>query len=255
MNRILLCGIQKVGNSWTRLIIFNYFNIRDNNATETLTWDELRAIHDLRRRKVQDAYKLDGFPNINHTHISYNGTGFAVQYNKKQLNEYFNQFDKLIYIYRNPYDTMISYHRFIFNRDEIPYKAIKMHKKQKLEDFTKYYLQRFINHVKETMYQADVVLNYDKLRKDPSGFIEAIKLVDGTIDIDIFHKSIKMSSFDNIKKMSDRVKQPYGAGGPLYNGYFCRDGRTGQYKEIMSKELIEYIRNECKNADVSIWGV
>lgn len=258
-NIILLCGIQKTGNTWARFVLFNYFNIRDNEATETLTFDELRAIHNLRRIRGKarkgmfiTKHKNDGFPDIYHTHLSYDGTGFIRNF--KYVHLFFDKCKKLIYIYRNPYDTMISYHKFIFNRDKIPYKQINMDLKRKLEDFTRYYLPKFIIHVNETMHRADVILNYDKLRKDPSGFIDAIKLVDSTIDIDIFWKAVKMSSFDNIKKMSDKVNQPYGIGGSLYRGYFCRDGRTGQYKEIMSEELIRYIKFECQKAEISVWN-
>lgn len=251
-NKVLICGIQKTGNTWTRFVMFNYFNILNNDATKTLTFDELKNIHDLRRKEGFNIC-IDGFPYVCHTHVGYNGTGFAKDFLQKEYNEYFNKFDKLIYIYRNPFDTIISYHKFIFNRDKIPYQNIDMHKKQKLEDFAEYYLKRIIKHIKTTRHRADVILNYDELRKDPSKFIDAIKLVDGTIDMNIFQKAVKISSFDNIRKMSDEVKQPYGVGGSLYRGYFCRDGRTGQYKEIMSKELIEYIKTECEKVGLSIW--
>lgn len=250
MNHILICSIQKTGSTWVRFLLFNYFNILNNGALETLTWDKLKKIHDLRRirkirkRKFEFDHKDDEFPDIYHTHLGYNGTGFAKNF--PDISFFFDSFDKLIYVIRNPYDTVISYYKFIFNRDKIPYKKIRMYGKTKLEDFTKYYLEKFIKHVNGTIHRADVILDYDKLRKDPSGFIDTIKLVDGTIDMDVFQKAIKMSSFDNIRKMSDEVNQPYGAGGHLYRGHFCRDGRTGQYKEIMSNELIQYIKKRCK---------
>jgi len=263
MNSVLICAIQKTGSTWIRFVMFNYFNILNNGATETLTFDELKKIHDVRRKKgfrkghphvnkeVHTTLYEDGFPQIIHTHIGYNGTAFVKNFPKAIYNKYFNQFDKIIYGFRNPYDTMISYHQFIFNRNRIPYRKINMNLKQRLEDFTTYYLGRFIKHVKETMHRADIVLNYDKLRKDPSGFAEAIKLVDGTIDMNVFSKAVEISTFDNIKKMSIEVDQPYGVGGPLYKGFFCRDGRSGQYKEVMSKELIEYITNECKKVNLT----
>lgn len=300
MTRVLICGIQKTGNTWVRFVIFNYFNILDHKATKTLTFDELKVIHMLRKKK--GFYHLDdGFPEVHHTHFPYNGVGFMKII--PETSKWFDDFEKLIYIYRNPFDTMISYHKFIFNRDKIPYhriselhervanikKNIEKHRNQikasktekwtyflydeierkeqiikrlehtlegscdmkklvKLEDFTKYYLEKFINHVKSTRDRADVVLNYDELRKNPIGFKKAIELVvgEGNVDMEIFNKAIEMSSFDNIKKMSDEVNQPYGVGGPLYKGYFCRDGRSNQYKEIMSKELIEYITKRCE---------
>lgn len=299
-NRILLVGIQKSGTTWTRFVIFNYWNILKNGAQKTLTFDELEAIHILRKKKGF-YYLDDGFPEVHHTHFPYDGVGFMKII--PETSKWFDDFDKLIYVYRNPFDTMISYHKFMFNRDEIPYhriseihervantkKNIEKHRKQiketnnekwetflhfeikrkeqmikklqhslegscdmkklvKLEDFTKYYLKKFVNHVKSTRHRADVVLNYDVLRKNPIGFKKAIELIvgEGNVDMDIFQKTIEMSSFDNIKKMSIETNQIYGVGGPLYKGFFCRDGRTNQYKEIMSEELVEYIKNYCE---------
>jgi hypothetical protein len=264
MKKILLCGIQKSGSTWGRFVVFNYFNILKNNAKRTLNFDELKAIH-LRRGwypntpdpntpRKPEALK-DGFPLVYHTHLGYDGTGFIKTFPK--VHEWFEKFDGLIYIYRNPFDTMISYYEFLRTRDETPYmntqKEVKMDEKlESLENFTKYYLPKWISHVKSTKHRADVVLDYDELRENPSGFIDAIELIDESVDLGVLEKAIKMSDFNNIKKMSIETKQPWGVGGPLYKGLFCRDGRTGQYKERMSKELIKYIKKECKNEGIKI---
>jgi len=255
-NTVLICGIQKTGNTWARFVIYNYFNILLNKATKTLTFDELKEIHVKRRIKGKIekkqyifGHKDDNLPNFYHTHIGYDGTGFI--HSTPNIKAFFNCFDKLIYLYRNPFDTMISYYEFLTNRNPIPYDIIKL-SEMNLEDFTKYYLEKWISHVSSTKPRADVVLDYDKLRINPIGFKEAIELSGIKIDMNIFKKAIKFSSFNNIRKMSDEIKQPYGVGGSLYKGYFCRNGRTGQYKEKMSKELIEYIKKRCREKKIKI---
>jgi hypothetical protein len=255
--KILLCGIQKTGNTWCRFVIFNYFHLLNGNK-ETLNFDELKAIHLLRgfypnnlnpdSPRNSEALN-DGYPLVYHTHIGYDGTGFILK--RSAIKEWFDKFDGLIYIYRNPYDTMISYYEFIKNRDPIPYNG-KVDVSS-LENFTKYYLPRWIDHVKSTKHRADVVLDYDEMRVNPSGFINAIGLITGgCIDLGILEKAIEMSSFDNIKKMSIDTERPYGVGGPLYKGFFCRDGNSGQYLKIMSKELIEYIKKECEKEGIDV---
>jgi len=234
--------------------MFNYFNILINNATKTLTWDELAKLHRMHKHDPVK-HKLKNHPNIFHTHVSYNGEAFYPSSKKTELKKkiqiYYDKFDKIVYIYRNPFDTMISYYKFLKNRKIIPYAKISLYK-MNLLTFTKYYIKRWVNHIKSTKHIADVVLNYDELRINPIGFKDAIELTGVKVDMDIFNKTIEISSFDSIKKMSDEVNQPYGLAGDNYKGYFCRDGRTGQYKEVMKKGLIGFIKNKCKAEGIEI---
>lgn len=244
MVKVLLCGIQKSGNSLCRFVIFNYFNIKNNNAQKTLTWDELQKPHLDRINYGLNYDYQDGFPLVFHTHNSYDGYGINAKY--EGYPEFFKQFDKMIYIYRNPYDTCISYWHFMQNRKGIDYK-------KDLEEFTKWFLPKWIFHVRSTKNLADLVLDYDMLRKYSPAFQSVLDLVLGyKCDIRILQQAIDMSTFENIRKMSDEVGNPAGLGKPYYKGYFCRNGKSGQYKTVMSEELINYIKNECKREGFSV---
>lgn len=258
MNKVLLNGIQKVGNTWTRFVIFNYYHIKNHGATKTLNFDELEAPHLLRVIKGIDYPYADGFPLVFHTHLTYTGYGiFDTDYHPKH-HYYFDSFDKKIYLYRNPFDTMISYYYFMmFRTTPEPFGAgvtkEELKKMKNIDGFTEFYLPRWIRHVKTTMHRCDLVLDYDKLREDPSGFWDALELLDdGEIDEDIFWKAIEMSSFESIKYMSEKTKQVGGLGMPYLKGYFCRDGRSEQYKEVMKAGLIDYIKDECKRNGIEI---
>lgn len=241
--KILLCGIQKSGNSLCRFVIFNYYHILKGNS-KTLTWDELQKPHLDRVNYGVDHKYEDGFPDVHHTHNSYDGYGINAKYDNYP--EFFKQFDKIVYLYRNPYDCCLSYWHFMQNRKNVDYKL-------NLEDFTKWFLPKWIFHVRTTRNVADLVIDYDFYRKHPEAFATVLNLVtNGNTDNRILQIAIKMSSFDNIRKMSDEVGNPAGLGFPYYQDYFCRDGRSGQYKEVMSKELINYIRNECKKEGIVV---
>ena len=234
-------------NTWIRFVIFNYFNILNNNAKKTLTFDELQEIH-LKRQHHEELNDFgDKYPLVFHTHNSYDGHGINGNY--EGYPEFFEQFDKMIYIYRNPFDTCISYWHFMENRVGVDYN-------RSLDNFTQWFLPKWIHHVKTTMVHSDLILDYDDLREYPYNFVDAISLItEEDVELDVMERVIKLSSFENIRKMSIEVGQPYGLGKEVYKGFFCRDGRSGQYLEIMNENLIEYIKNECEEGGIKLWNL
>jgi len=247
MNKVLLCGFPKTGNTWVRFIVMNYCNILNHGAEKTLTYEELiriqrhRVERDVKGYKDKDyiPFKFDeGFPPVYHTHVSYN-----TKYGK-----HFHKFDKIVYILRNPYDTMISYYHYLTNRDK-PFNGRHSPSKIKyllnIDNFIKHYLSNFLTHVQETKSKADLVLYYDTLRTSPNGFKKLIELFGISVDDKILSKTIEMSSFESIREMGRNSKQRSGLS-KNYKGEFTRDGRSGQYKEILSPDIIDYINKEVE---------
>jgi len=144
---------------------------------------------------------------------------------------------------------MISYFHYNTNRD-LEHQHIS-YRGSTLEEHVKLFLPLYINHIKSTIPFANVILDYDLLRENPDLFKPAIKLVFGIVIEDVFQKAITLSTFDNIKKMGIKVGQQYGLASS-YRGHFTRDGRSGQYLEVMSKELINYIKNECEKKGLKV---
>ena len=144
----------------------------------------------------------------------------------------------------------------MMNRSRPPYtkkiKGFPLERLKTLKGFTEFALRIYLHHIKTTKYRADIILNYDKLRKDPSDYRKVIELVVDKIDENIFKKSIEISSFNSIKKMSEDTNRIWGLGGDTYKGYFTRNGHSGQYKEVMSIKLVNYIKNECKRAEIEL---
>jgi len=104
-DKVLLCGFPKAGNTWVRLFLANYFNILNFGATESL--EKKAAIEIFKHniiKEIEEKTPLtfkEGFPKVYHTHNSRLKTPEKI--------EFFNQFDKFVYIYRNPYDLIISF--------------------------------------------------------------------------------------------------------------------------------------------------
>lgn len=231
---ILIASFPKTGVHWTKFVICNYTNILQYGMKSTLTFKQLDSIF---KNPIS----------LHHTHIPLSG---HLLFNEiKNVHEYYNKFDKIIYQMRNPYDTMISFWHYLKNRDppfSIIYNKVNMDlidQFSTLKGFTEFFLPLYIDHIESTRNKADLVLNYDELRKDPNEFKKVIKLIFDEVDEEVFKKTIEMSSFENIRKMGIETNQQHGLAKD-YLGHFARDGRSGQFKEVMDAHLVQYIETE-----------
>lgn len=236
--RVLLCGYPKTGNHWCRFIVFNYYNIKNFGATKTLTFNELYKIN---YQKLEIINQVESIPN--YLKIK-EGFPFFIRTNSSVLALKYKDiyYDKIVYVYRNPYDTMVSYWNYSQN-------SRVRSKKITLEEFCKKNISAWWADMR-TMYPiADVKISYDEARINPGVFRYIIGLFEDEIDEKILKKAIKMSSFNSVKEMSVLEHQESGhtLNEEEYDndsiGMFCRDGRTGQYLKWMNSDLIKWIRN------------
>jgi len=232
---ILISSFPRCGSTWLRFVICNYASIVSHGSKFTLTYTQLNNI-------------FSNPVSLHHTHLPLSGKLMYGSVNNSS--EYYNKFDKIIYIMRNPYDTMISFWHYLKNR-EIPFNLLKtkfntemIDQFYSLKGFVDYFLPLYIDHVKSTRHRADLVLNYDELRKNPNEFKKAIKLIfDDKINEEVFEKAIEMSSFENIRKMGIETNEIHGLAKNSLD-HFCRDGRSGQFMEVMNNHLVQYIETE-----------
>lgn len=247
MTKIVLCGYEKTGTSWALFVVCNYFNILNFNAKKCLLWNKIIHIVKgfskipIESMDIEYTFK-EGVARVYYTHTSI--------YNSPETKTFFNQFDNVVYTYRNPFDTMISLYHYtiIKGNQKIISDIIKAGGLCKYEDFDLFIreghrVDDYINHVKYNKHKADLVLDYDKLRKDPSCFRKFIGFLTDKIDENIFKNALKLSSFDNIRRIEIAQKK---------TNLKARDGRTGQYKEHMNKKQIEFIENKWLKAGLKI---
>lgn len=230
-NPILLAGFPKSGNTWTRFVIYNYYNIYKNDAGKTLTFNELNAInYHVLDDGITSPFK-SGFPPLYQTHMCYRNI--------------FNFF-KVIFIYRNPLDTLISNH-YIHMNNVNPFFSYSTELRSKflnIDYFVRFFVEEWAHHYKLTKAHSDIVLCYERLKKDPfREFSKLFKVLNIELNESILRKSIKISSFDNIKKMGRQTNQLYGVHNPnRFKGEFTRSGKTHQYLEELKPSTIEYTK-------------
>ena len=228
---ILFSGFPKSGNTWGRFILFNYWNILNSGAKETLTFETLNEIqtHTLENQDTWQKEFTSGFPIFFHTHLSYNNA--------------YSLFDKIIYVKRNPFDTLISFYHFSKNRTN-PFRFypdwMKENLSRNVDLFVLDQLPNLIFHYFITEKKASFLINYEKAKENPFEiYNELISAVDGNCKSEILKKAISISSAKEIKKMSFESGQIKGMGNKTFTGVFVRDSSVNQYLKILKQKTIK----------------
>ncbi len=220
----LFAGYIKSGNTWLRFLIFNYFNIKACNATETLTYRELNKIqHESLGDPIEPSGPQPGFPYLARTHRHYSSV--------------FDRFSKGIHIYRNPLDTLVSAYHFSKNQPESKQNSIA-----NVDHFVKTNLVHWELHTRSYLDQNHLLhVRYEDLQKDPIGELKkVIEYLGYTFEPKIAVKSIELSSFKSIKEMGREKNQKYGNGGPQYAAEFTRKGIIGSFHQELERSTIRF---------------
>lgn len=229
-SKILIFGFPKSGNTWLRFLVYNYLNLLINPSQDkTISFEMLNKLQNNVMDRGTTFLNQKGFPLIYRTHKIY----------KKP----YDLFDKKIFIHRNPLDTLISSYYFYKNR-QIPFSDEPKSIREKLHEIDYYVLYKideWINYYNTSIKHADFIINYSNLKNDCENQLsQLVKFLELNLDQSIIKKSIKMSSFENIKKMGEEKHQQYGNGPSdgSFLGRFTRSGEEGQfYNELRSKTI------------------
>lgn len=240
---ILLSGHEKSGNTWTRFVFINYFNILVNGAEETVTYAQLNQIspHYFGNWPLQPF--VPGFPPFFYTHDPYKAT--------------FKDF-RVIHLYRNPLDALISYYHWHKSR-RVPFSYFPPWQREQMvhvDYFVLNRLDRWIRHYQKTATKSVATLCYEDMKQD--AFPEFTRLF-SALDIEVneaaLHQSIAFSNIRNIQQMGRETGQLAGIArsGKLATGFeFTRDGRTGQYQSVLQPETIRVAAARLEKAGIAI---
>jgi len=233
---ILLFGYPKSGNTWFRLLIYNYLNLQGaQNLGSTISFDELNR----QQNNVMDRGSVflpeNGFPLFYRTHKIYNRP--------------YTLFNKKIFIHRNPLDTLISAYYFYKNRD-IPFSDDPKNLRVKLMDidfYVSYKINFWIRYFRISVKKADIVMNYSDMKNDTrKELTKLVQFLNWDLDEGLIKKSVEFSSFDKVKKMGKEKNQKYGNGpkNGKFKGEFTRSGVEGQFNSELKKETILFVLNK-----------
>ena len=233
--KILLFGYPKSGNTWLRFLLFNYRSLMLNpELQQTLNYSQLNEIQNNILDRGTTYIPSKGMPFFYRTHHFHFKT--------------FKLFDKKIFIHRNPLDTLISAYYFYGQREQ-PFPGDKSKFRSKLHDidfYVKYKLDSWISFYRISMQQSDFTMNYSEMKKDTElVFSHLVSYLNWDYDTNLIKKSIEISSFNSIKKMSILNEQIYGNGPSdgSFKGEFTRSGNESQFSNELKEETINFVLN------------
>ena len=237
-SKILLSGYPKSGNTWLRFMIFNYLELLDNKElNETISFNFLNQIQsNVLEKGLELKYKKNDLI-FYRTHSPYSRC--------------YKLFDVLIFIHRNPLDTLISAYYYYFKR-ELPFHAFPKKLRNKLKNidfFVLYNFKKWLIYYNKSVSVADVIVNYSDLKSDPFSQMKKIFIkLKLPLKDELIKKTVKLSSFKNIKVMASKLNQLNGMaskeGESNFKGIFVRSGEELQYKNELKAETVNYIINQ-----------
>ena len=235
--KILMYGYPKSGNTWLRFLLYNYLNLLLNHEeTKTISYKRLNALQNniMDRGTTFSAEK--GFPLFYRTHTPPYKVSFTF-------------FDKKIFIHRNPLDTLISSYYFFKDR-EVPFSDDPRNIRDKLHNvdfYITYKIDEWIRFFNTSVKCADIVMNYSNIKLDAEKELtELINFLEWNLDTKLIEKSVRFSSFNEVKKMGRERMQKYGNGPKdgRFKGEFTRSGKEGQFYNELKKETINSVLNK-----------
>jgi len=237
-SKILLSGYPKSGNTWLRFMIFNYLELLDNKElNETISFNFLNQIQsNVLEKGLELKYKKNNLI-FYRTHSPYSRC--------------YKLFDVLIFIHRNPLDTLISAYYYYLKR-ELPFYAFPKKLRNKLTNidfFVLYNFKKWLVYYNKSVSVADVIVNYSDLKSDPFYQMKKIFIkLKLPLKDELIKKTVKLSSFKNIKVMASKLNQLNGMaskeGESNFKGIFVRSGEELQYKNELKVETVNYILNQ-----------
>ena len=237
--KILLFGYPKSGNTWLRLLLFNYRNLLLNpSASHTITYDRLNDLQNNIMDRGTIFLPKKGLPFFYRTHKIYINT--------------YNLFDKKVFIHRNPLDTLISSYYFYKNR-QVPFLFDPENIREKLHDidfYVSYKINSWVKFYYISIEHADFVINYSEMKKDPeTSLSNLLKFLDWNFDPNLVEKAVNFSSFNRVKKMAEENSQMYGNGPKdgSFKGVFARSGEESQFTHELKKETIIFVLDKFPN--------
>jgi hypothetical protein len=231
---IILASFPKSGNTWMRFIWGNMISIMEfegENINFKVLDTKFAAEYD---SKSYGEIEFECLPRLVKTHKKYRPRAFSKS--------------RCIYVVRHPGDVAISY--FEYKKSEK-----KDYDISGLDEFirnSKYGVPAWCEHVQSWHQKADCLVQYEELKSD------AVETVQRLLkEFNLYHveeetivQAVERSSFDRMKgieRKEGRVRE----GDFDSDHQFMRSGKTGEWKERLGKESIDYIKNELHKNDLN----
>ncbi|MBL4651424.1 MAG: sulfotransferase domain-containing protein [Flavobacteriales bacterium] len=252
---IVLRSMQKSGTNYLRLILTNYFYNLDKIKKDNHEYIEVDY----------DRMHFESFPNIRHMVFDGKSDYTAPQVNIYDKEKYkysdfmydhfcildespFSAFvkpKKMIMIYRNPLDVLISRYYFYYKNRENSDQTYK-HPRELINEYIPNYI-----HIYKWMKQYSsenpntILITYEELKLFPEETITSVlNHLNITVDQELIRFSLMASSIDKVKETEKKrgFAIHSSSSGAALKGSFARSGSIGQWKNYFEDTDIDKIK-------------
>ena len=259
---IVLSSMEKSGTNYLRLLLSNYiYNLLANDK-------EFKNIE-------YDAMQSELFPNTR----SYVFEGSA-KYQKPKLNLYFSDktaykdfmYDhgypseffadrfhfssdflspkKTIFLFRNPYDIIIS-RFFFFYKNRAGKEDQVEHPRELIDGFMPSFSKRYSRMKRLAAKDNNLMVAYEELKTDPQETVA--KILDHLgipVDAELVKRSIEAASIKKVKQTEKRMGRSIHT--TKIKGSFVRSGEIGQWKDHFDQNDINQINQMLKERSIDV---
>ncbi|MFP4401624.1 MAG: sulfotransferase domain-containing protein [Candidatus Nanoarchaeia archaeon] len=217
---ILVLSFPKCGRTWIRVLLAKYFSEKNNVSFE-----------------------------LNITKMG--GPSILFSHDQKVINRFKNK--KIIFLFRDPRDTIVSFYHHCFHREETFSGSIDDFVLSPLSgtDFILHYYNSLWSKYKNYPKHLKLGFFYENLRKNTFNEMKQfLEFIGEEIDEKALLKAIEYSSFDKLKKSerdgSIKAKTILGSKKKEENAYKVRKGKVGGYREELSAKSIAHVEKKIK---------
>lgn len=250
-NSIFVCTIPKSGTTYTINFLANYIVNLNTELTEKVRFDELvqnGVFHTVDTPLLMK--NIDDISQYSKSISSISSSNNAISRNcsfdhiigTHKYHESYN-FNKAIFLYRNPLDFLVSIYNFEYVKKGID-KPFSECVKEKLAGSEYSFVERYMRQSELCSKYGALHVSYESIMKDPkSAFTSildylAIPVVNETLEL-----ALEYSSIDSVKEQEKSSGKILLGSERGLKGSFITSGKIGQWKDYYDDALLDYVRS------------
>lgn len=240
---LILVGFAKSGNTFVRFTYTNLMAVTNSEATETVTYTRLNEIN--RSYDFMSMLKEGRFI----APIDFDHSGFPVLLQShNSWSPSWSKIGHIIYLTRNPLDTLISYWYNDIEFSEANSGSVDV------DTYVRQNIGQWCGHYARGIAGADTIVRYENLMRNPfDAFHECLTSAGVTFEPEALERAVEMSHIDAIREMEDKTGQQKGhrvfnpnvhdtPPDPWKDGArFTRSGEIGQWDGFLKPETMDIV--------------
>ena len=199
------------------------------------------------------------------------GYNYGYEYLKEKEKDFFpnlNENLKIVYVYRNPLDQAVSYHRHSQKHKDDRHNYVVINNKKRyftdVNDFVELvgiesYIKQYLSYhlVKEKFKSQLIMIPYERLVLDRTAYLMKISSFIG-IDMskrymkENLERAVLLTESDNLKKIEKKVGRALGGDLTDSNESHIRGGEVGKWEKHLSAKTVSLVEKRLKEFDLSL---